>query len=39
MILLNFAHPPTPAHRKQIETLTGGPVDEVIEIKTHFDTS
>ena len=37
MILLNFAHPLTPAHREQIHALTGEPVDEVIEIKTHFD--
>jgi hypothetical protein len=37
VLILNFAHPLTPAHREQIETLTGEPVDEVIEIKTHFD--
>jgi hypothetical protein len=37
VLILNFAHPLTPAHREQIETLTGEPVDEVIEINTHFD--
>ena len=37
MIILNFAHPLTPAHREQIEALTGEPVDDVFEIKTHFD--
>ena len=39
MIILNFAHPLTPAHLEQIQTLAGEPVDEVIEIKTHFDNS
>jgi hypothetical protein len=37
MIVLNFSHPLTPAHREQIAALTGQPVDDVIEIKTHFD--
>ena len=37
MILLNFTHPLTPAHLEQIQALTSEPVDEVIEIKTHFD--
>ena len=37
MILLNFAHPLTPAQLEQIQALTGEAVDEVIEIKTHFD--
>jgi hypothetical protein len=37
MIVLNFSHPLTPAHREQIEALTGAAVDDVIEIKTHFD--
>ena len=39
MIVLNFSHPLTPAHREEIEALTGQPVDDVIEIKTHFDNS
>lgn len=39
MIILNFAHPLTPAHLEQVQALTGQPVGEVIEIKTHFDHS
>lgn len=37
MLILNFAHPLTPAHLEQIAALTGEPVGDVIEIKTHFD--
>jgi len=37
MILLNFAHPLTPTHLEQIQALTGEPVGDVVEIKTHFD--
>lgn len=37
MIILNFAHPLTPAHLEQIHALTGEPVEDIIEIKTHFD--
>ena len=39
MIVLNFAHPLTPAHRAQIAALAGDPVDEVIDVKAHFDNN
>jgi hypothetical protein len=39
MIILNFAHPLTPAHLEQIQALAGEAVDDVIEIKTQFDNS
>lgn len=37
MILLNFSHPLTPAQRAQIETLTGEPVDRLIDAPAQFD--
>jgi hypothetical protein len=37
MILLNFSHPLTPNHLAQIETLTGQPVQRVIDARTQFD--
>lgn len=37
MILLNFAHPLTPAQLAQIEGLTGTRVERVIEIHTQID--
>jgi len=37
MVLLNFAHPLTPAHIAQIEALTGQNVDRVVEIPTQID--
>jgi len=37
MIVLNFAHPLTPAQLEQIQALTGEPVDEIIGIKSYFD--
>ena len=38
MILLNFAHPLTPDHLRQIEALTGQRVERVIEVHSHVDT-
>jgi hypothetical protein len=37
MILLNFSHPLTTAHRAAVEQLAGRPVESVVEVKTHFD--
>jgi len=37
MILLNFSHPLLEAQRRQIETLLPGPLEEVIELRAHFD--
>lgn len=37
MILLNFAHPLTPDHIRQIEDFTGEKVKRVIEIHTQID--
>ena len=37
MIILNFAHPLTPAQLEQIQALTSEPLDEVINVKTRFD--
>jgi hypothetical protein len=39
MIVLNFAHPLTPAHLERIQSLTGEEVEDVIEVKTHFDNN
>lgn len=38
MILLNFAHPLTPDHLRQIEALTGEQVERVIEVDSQVDT-
>lgn len=37
MILLNFAHPLTSRHLQQVETLTGQPVERVLDIPSHID--
>jgi hypothetical protein len=37
MILLNFSHPLTPAHLRQIGTLTGRAIERVIEIHSQID--
>lgn len=37
MILLNFSHPLTPDHLRQLETLTGHTVGRVIEIHSQID--
>jgi hypothetical protein len=37
MILLNFSHPLTPDHLRQIEALTGGPIERVIEVYCQID--
>lgn len=37
MILLNFAHPFTPDHIRQIEELAGQKVERVIEIRSQID--
>lgn len=37
MILLNFSHPLTAAQVAQVEALTSGAVERVIEVKTQFD--
>lgn len=39
MVLINFAHPLTPAHRAAVEHLTGQPIERAIDVKTHFDHS
>ena len=38
MILLNFSHPLTPDHLRQIEALTGEQVERVIEVDSQVDT-
>lgn len=38
MILLNFSHPLTPDHIRQIEELTGQKVERVIEIYSQVDS-
>jgi hypothetical protein len=37
MILLNFAHPLTPAHLAQVEALTAAAVDRVLDAPVQFD--
>ena len=37
MILLNFSHPLTPDHLRQIEALTGRTVERVIEVHSQID--
>jgi hypothetical protein len=37
MILLNFSHPLTPEHLRQIETLTGQTIARVMEIHSQID--
>jgi hypothetical protein len=37
MILLNFSHPLPPDQLARLETLTGQPIERVIEIKTQID--
>jgi len=38
MILLNFSHPLTPDHLRQIEALTSEQVERVIEVDSQIDT-
>ncbi len=38
MILLNFSHPLPPDQLARLETLTGQPIERVIDIKTQVDT-
>ena len=38
MILLNFAHPLTDEHLKQIEALTGQSIERVIEVGSQIDS-
>jgi hypothetical protein len=37
MILLNFSHPLTTAHRAEIEDLAGRPIERVVDAPAHFD--
>ncbi|NOZ72720.1 MAG: hypothetical protein GXP38_12555 [Chloroflexi bacterium] len=37
MLLINFAHPITPAQQQQIETLTGQSIDRLIDISSQID--
>jgi len=37
MIVINFSHPLTEAHRTVIERLSGVSIDRVIEVKSQFD--
>ncbi len=37
MIVLNFSHPLTNTHLKQIEALTGKSVERVVEVRAQFD--
>jgi hypothetical protein len=39
VILLNFSHPLPPDQLARLETLTGQPIERVIEIKTQVDTN
>jgi hypothetical protein len=38
MLLLNFSHPLPPDQLARLETLTGQPIERVVEIKTQVDT-
>ena len=38
MILLNFSHPLSPGELARLETLTGQPIERVVEVKTQIDT-
>ena len=38
MILINFTHPLSPDQLAQLKSLTGQPVDRVVEINTQVDT-
>ena len=38
MFLLNFAHPLTPAHLAALESLTGQPIERVIDLPSQVDT-
>jgi hypothetical protein len=37
MILLNFAHPITPAQLEQVEALAGRPIERIIEVPSQVD--
>lgn len=37
MILLNFSHPLTPEQQRQIEALTGRPIERIIEVHSQID--
>ena len=37
MLVLNFSHPLTQEHIKQIEAMTGQSVERVVEVKAQFD--
>ncbi len=37
MLILNLAHPLTPAHLAQLESLTGQPVERVVEVSSQVD--
>jgi len=37
MLLLNFAHPLTEEHLKQIEAMTGRSMEHIVDIPTHID--
>lgn len=39
MIILNFAHPLTAAQLNQIETISGEPIDQMLDFKVQFDLS
>lgn len=39
MILLNFSHPLTDEHVTQIESLTEGTIERVVEVEVHFDSA
>lgn len=39
MLLLNFAHPLTETHLRQLEALLGQPVARVVDVPAHFDTA
>ena len=39
MILVNFSHPLSAEQRAQIEQLAGQEIDQVVEVKVHFDQS
>jgi hypothetical protein len=37
MLILNYAHPITADQRAQIEALSGGPITDIRQIKTHIN--
>lgn len=37
LVLVNFSHPLTPSQREAVETLSGRPIDRLVEVAVQFD--